>query len=357
MSIDIRESLAQLQPYHVEDEDWKIKLDANEKTGPLPAAVEKLLASALVNTCLQRYPSSDQQLRQLIAEIYASSAISADNVAIGCGSSEILLALCQAFGGPGKKLVFPSPSFSMYGIYAQITDSIAVPVSLNEDFSLPVDKFIAAAQSASLVLVCNPNNPTGNIVEPTAIEKILSSVDCPVIVDEAYMEFYGQSAVKLLEVYPQLIVARTFSKAYGLAAARVGYMLASQELIELTNKVLLPYHVNSLSLAAAEVVCRNRALFDESIAATICERDSFSQELAKVPSITVFPSQANFIMIRLDQALQLERYLAAAGTAIRSFGQAPGLINCLRITVGTEVENYIVLRQIEDFFQSEAAER
>lgn len=355
MSIDIRESLAQLKPYHVEDEAWKIKLDANEKTSPLPPVVVEQLKKALMNTCLQRYPSSDYELRRLIAKGYASYAISADNVAIGCGSSEILLALCQAFGGSGKRIVFPSPSFSMYSIYAQITDSIAIPVPLNEDFSLPVDNFIAAAQSAALVLICNPNNPTGCIVEPTAVEKILAAVDCPVILDEAYMEFYGQSAVGLLATYPQLIVARTFSKAYGLAAARVGYMLSSAELVGLTNKVLLPYHVNSLSLTVAEVVCRNRSLFDESIAATIRERDGLSHELAAIPGITVFSSHANFIMIRLKEAVQLERHLAAAGTAVRNFAKAPGLDGCLRITVGTESENAIVLKQIQDFLQNEAA--
>jgi histidinol-phosphate aminotransferase len=357
MTIDIRESLAKLQPYHVEDQAWAIKLDANENTSSLPSVVEQLIGKALVNTCLQRYPSSDHKLRRLIAESYANLAISADNVAIGCGSSEILLALCQAFGGPGKKIVFPSPSFSMYGIYAQITDSIACPVSLNEDFSLPVTNFIAAAQSASLVLVCNPNNPTGNVVEPPAVEKILTAVACPVILDEAYMEFYGESAVKLLADYPQLIVARTFSKAYGLAAARVGYMLASRQLIEVTNKVLLPYHVNSLSLAVAEIVCQNQALFAESIAATIRERHSLSHELAKIPGLTVYPSQTNFILIRMEQAVQLERYLAAAGTAVRSFGKAPELTGCLRITVGTAAENNILLGQIKAFFQSEAAER
>ena len=355
MSIDIRQSLVELQPYHVEDEVWKIKLDANENNGPLPVAVVEQIGQALGNSCLQRYPSSDEGLRRLIAASYASAKLNAENVAIGCGSSEILLALCQAFGGPGKKIVFPSPSFSMYGIYAQITDSLAVPVALNADFSLPVDKFIAAAQSASLVLVCNPNNPTGNVMEPSDVEKILAAVDCPVILDEAYMEFYGQSATALLAGYPQLIVARTFSKAYGLAAARVGYMLASRRLIEVINKVLLPYHVNALSLAAAEIVCRNQNLFDESIATTIRERESLIEKLAQVKGVTVYPSQANFIMIRFEQAVQLERYLAAAGTAIRSFANAPGLTGCLRITVGTAAENATVLSQIKAFCQSEAA--
>lgn len=351
MTMIIRDSLANLAPYHVEDEAWNIKLDANEKTSPLPPIVAEQIEAALQKVCLQRYPSSDVKLRQLIA---ARLEVTAEQIALGCGSSEVLLALCQAFGGLGRKIVFPSPSFSMYGIYTQITDSVACAVPLNKDFSLPVDDFIAAAQSASLAIVCNPNNPTGNILDRESIEKILSSLTCPVIVDEAYVEFYGPSTVDLLKKYPQLIVARTFSKAYGLAATRVGYMAASTKLIELINKVLLPYHVNALSLAAAEVVCQNQDVFEDSIQATMRERERLSVRLATLAGMNVYPSQTNFVMIRVKQAAQLAESLANQGTAIRSFAEAPGLEGCLRITVGTKEENDTIFKQIENFLKCEA---
>ncbi|MBU2702634.1 histidinol-phosphate aminotransferase [Sporomusaceae bacterium BoRhaA] len=350
MTMIIRDSLANLAPYHVEDEVWNIKLDANEKTSPLPPVVAEQIEAALQKVCLQRYPASDEKLRQLIA---SRLGVTAEQIALGCGSSEVLLALCQAFGGAGRKIVFPSPSFSMYGIYTQITDSIVCAVPLNKDFSLPVDDFIAAAQAASLAILCNPNNPTGNILGRESIEKVLSSLTCPVIVDEAYVEFYGPSTVELLTKYPQLIVARTFSKAYGLAATRVGYMVASPKLIELINKVLLPYHVNALSLAAAEVVCQNQELFEDSIQATMRERERLSVRLATLAGMTVYPSQTNFIMIRLKQAAQLAESLANQGTAIRSFAGAPGLEGCLRITVGTQEENDTLFKQIEKFLKCE----
>ncbi|MDU2064032.1 MAG: histidinol-phosphate transaminase [Sporomusaceae bacterium] len=347
MKLDIRESLQSLTAYHVEESDWKIKLDANEKNGPMPLGVAEKVQQALSKVVLQRYPGSDEPLRGQIAAAYG---LTAEQVALGCGSSEILLALCIAFGGKGRKLVFPSPSFSMYEIYGRIADSQSVPVALADDFSLPVADYIDAAKDAQLALLCNPNNPTGNGMALADVEKIVAALTCPVVVDEAYMEFYGETALPLLNKYPNLIIARTLSKAYGLASARTGYMIASQELIEVVNKVLLPYHVNAFSLAAAEAVFSERSLFEAAIAATVKERQILTEKLSSI-GVTVFPSQTNFLLVRLPRAEALAAYLAEKSIAVRSFHGAPALENCIRITVGTSKENEALLKEIVQFLE------
>ena len=148
----------------------------------------------------------------------------------------------------------------MYKIYAKAAESVGVPFDLDANFNLDVDAFIEKIRevNASLAVVCNPNNPTGNVLSPAQVEKIAASIDCAFLLDEAYVEFYGRSAVNLVAKYPNLIVARTFSKAYGMAGARVGYMIAQAEVTKMIGKTFMPYHMNKLSLAAADIVYQMR---------------------------------------------------------------------------------------------------
>lgn len=345
MEVSIRKAISELAPYHVDERVWDIKLDANEKSSDLPEGVREKVTEALQKVVLQRYPNSDEPLRKKIADVYG---VTPEHVALGCGSSEVLLGLCLGFGGKGREIVFPNPSFSMYEIYARIADSTAVPVELNEDFSLPTAKYIEKARNASLAILCNPNNPTGTVTPLAAVEEVVKNISCPIILDEAYMEFGGESAVSLLAKYPQLIIARTFSKAYGLAGTRVGYMIAAPELVAVLNKALLPYRVNALSLTAAETVFDNRELFQPAIQKTIEERERLSRTLIGL-GVKVYPSQTNFILIRLPQAEELNQALEAKSIAVRSFGNAPRLEGCIRITVGTAAENDRLLSEIRNF--------
>ncbi len=346
---DYRPGLENIQSYLVEEKDWDCKLDANESPNNLPPLVHERVMNQIEYMAFNRYPDIAMlDLRALIAEAFA---ITIQNIVIGNGSSEILLALCQTFGGPGRSIVFPVPSFSMYGIYAQLTDSQAVPVILNEDFSLSPEKVVEAAEqsNAKLILLCNPNNPTGTIIPQEDIEYILSKVQCPVVVDEAYYEFYGQSAVNYMKKYDHLIVARTLSKAYGLASIRVGYMLANAEIVSMVNKVMMPYHINALSLITAQVVYQMRDEFMPIIGQIIGERKRLADSLSAIPGITVYPSETNFILIKTEKAQKLSAYLSEKNIGIRDFSTAPLLINCIRITVGTPLENDKVYKAIKAF--------
>lgn len=346
-----RPGLEQLKPYSVDESAFAVKLDANERCANLPPSVRADVVARLASMEFHRYP--DMSMSALRTKIAAAMNVSPESVLLGNGSSELLAAMCYAFGGAGRSIVYPTPSFSMYSIYAKLADSNPVPVPLEAGFSLSVEKVITAAKSsqAKLVILCNPNNPTGNSMPSEDIEAVLAAVDCPVVVDEAYYEFYGHSSVAMLAKYPNLIIARTFSKAYGLAAARVGYLLAAPALTTVIGKVLLPYHVNALSLATAEIIFDRRKAFEPEIDNTVRERKRLADSLELIDGIQVFPSQTNFLLIKSTQAKALAEQLARNSIGIRDFGNAPGLEGCMRITVGTAEENNLLLKAISAFYE------
>lgn len=337
----LREGLDLLKSYSSNEAEWQIKLDANERPYNLPPIVDIALRDRLANLQFNRYPEiTAHSLRKNLAD---SFNLAVEQIQIGNGSSELLAALCYAFGGSGRQIVYPNPSFSMYPVYARLSDSEPAPVQLNADYTLPVEVYLSTARTASLAILCNPNNPTGIAMPVELVDEIAGSLSCPLVVDEAYFEFHQRSASKLLSKHNNLVIVRTFSKAYGLAAARVGYMLASQGISSAIGKVLLPYHVNALSLIAAEVTFAHRSEFDTGINQTIAERVRLSDRLRSIPGIEIFPSETNFLLIRANDATQLAARFAKAGIGIRDFSQSPGLNGCIRVTVGTPKENDAVI--------------
>jgi histidinol-phosphate aminotransferase len=241
----------------------------------------------------------------------------------------------------------------MYPVYCRLADSQPLAVELDGAFSLDPERVVEAArrEQASLIILCNPNNPTGGAMDDAAIEYVLQNAACPVVVDEAYQEFYGRSAMGLLGEYANLIVTRTFSKAYSLAGVRVGYALAAPEITDQLAKVLLPYHVNALSLATAETVFMLRAEFAPAIARTVVERQRMKAALRDVTDLEVFPSETNFLLIRTAKAKELVAHLAARGIGVRDFSASPGLAGCVRVTAGAPAENDAFLAEVREFFQ------
>ncbi|KYZ75197.1 histidinol phosphate aminotransferase [Anaerosporomusa subterranea] len=342
-----RSGLEALQPYSIEEANWPIKLDANERTDGLPPTVAKVISERLAALPFNRYPEiTAYSLRKKLA---AAVGCTVEQIQVGNGSSELLAAICHVFGGSGHKIVYPEPSFSMYPVYIRLADSQPVPVKLESDYSLSIDAFRNQAQYADLAIVCNPNNPTGNVLPPDSIAELARELTCPLVVDEAYLEFYKTSAVDLLKTNKNLIIVRTFSKAYGLAAARIGYLLTSTDISAAVGKVLLPYHVNALSLLAAETVLDYQAEFVPGIEQIICERSRLANRLAGLPGITVFPSETNFLLIKTERSADLAALLATADIGIRDFSRSPGLVNCLRISIGSPSENNLVFSVIERF--------
>jgi len=343
--ISYRPGLEELPVYDTAERQWEVKLDANESTLNLPYNVLERVQDRLSFLPFNLYPdTAAPELCEQIAEAYR---LAPQQVVMGNGSSELLEKLFFAFGGPGRSIVYPAPSFAMYPIFAKVTESIGVPVPLEADYSLSPDKLLAAAAQcqAKLIILCTPNNPTGTVMPKADVEKIVANAPCPVVVDEAYQEFCGETAVDLLDKYPNLIVARTFSKAYALAAARVGYLLLAEKIANQLRKTLMPYYLNSMTQAVASVVFMMRHEFDERIAVTIQERESMAAVLAEMPDITVYPSGANFLFIQVAGAAELVEFLGKRNIGVRAFND-PALKDCIRITIGTPLENERVIEGI-----------
>ena len=351
--LNYRNELDKMPSYDGVEKNYRIKVNANESTLSLPPLVEERVLNRLAMLAFNRYPN--EEYYSLVEQIAKNFSVDASQILLGGGSSEIIEKVFHAFGGAGHKIVYPQPSFSMYKIYAKAADADGIPFDLDEKFNLNVDEFIKKIREvdASLAVVCNPNNPTGNALTPAQIEKIVSSIDCAFLLDEAYVEFYGRSAVNIIKKYPNLIVARTFSKAYAMAGARIGYMIAQPEVTRMINKTFMPYHVNILTLAAADVVYQMRDEFIPRLQMIIAERKRMSESLKKLSGVEVFPSETNFILIRLDKAEELKNYLESLDIGIRYFSpNAFGLKNCLRISIGTRVENDEVFAAIKNFLEA-----
>ncbi len=350
--LNYRKDLNEMPSYDGVERDYRIKVNANESTLSLPPLVEERVLNRLANISFNRYPNEEYDL--LVEQIAKNFSVSKSQILLGGGSSEIIEKVFHAFGGNGRKIIYPQPSFSMYKIYARAAEAQAFPFDLDEKFDLDVDSYIKKIRevNADLAVICNPNNPTGNALTVAQIEEIVKNVDCALLLDEAYVEFYGHSAFSLVKKYPNLIVARTFSKAYGMAAARVGYMIAQEDVTRMINKTFMPYHMNTLSLAAADIVYQMRDEFVPRIQMTVAERQRIFEQLKNLRELEVFPSQTNFILIRYEKAAQLQEYLDNINIGVRYFSAgAPSLKNCLRISMGTRIENDEVLSVIKNFVQ------
>lgn len=347
----IRPEVAALRAYHVEapsgERPW-VKLDANESPFALGNAVREELAAelakALADVELHRYPDPEaRELRRLLAR---DLGVAPEQVLATNGSDEAIQMLLMAVAGPGVAVAAPIPTFVMYELGARVLGLRFLGVPLSDGFDLDAAEFCEAlkAERPRLVFLAWPNNPTGRLYDAAAIEEILRlcnghGCDALVVVDEAYTHYAGQTFLPKLGQYPNLVVLRTLSKI-GLAGIRLGILVASPALVEEINKVRLPYNVNALSQAAARVVLGHPDVVKSHASAIVRERDRVLSRLREVPGLTVYPSQANFVLIRTARpGDEVYRGLLERGILVRNFSRAPHLAHCLRVTIGMPEEN------------------
>lgn len=386
----VRKSIEAMEEYSVENVAADIIVNANESNYPMPEEIAAGIVARTTRFPFNRYPPiKSENLCEVIAK---ELDVDTDCVKIGNGSSELLEKACYVFGGPGKKIAVPWPSFSMYGEYADLSDSIAVRYPLTEEGYVDADSVIAFCkkEQPSLLIVCNPNNPTGNYNSLAAMEKIIANVNCPVIMDEAYMEFadgkeilpndmrplnklwlVAGSTLGLLGKYNNFMVFRTFSKAYGLAGMRCGYAVGAVALVRQLGKALLPYHVNAFTLMVAKTVYENKELYKERIKTIRAERDKMAAYMQKL-GFRVWPTATNFVMLRAEGELcrqladayyqkygkdlpeqaasgkLLFKYYLANSILVRDFTSHPDLTGALRITVGLPEENKQILAKLTE---------
>lgn len=337
----IRPQTLAASAYQVDDAGNRIKLDAMENPYPLPAALRAELASLLGEAPLNRYP--DPQARGLKARIRASFGLAADQpLLLGNGSDELIQIIAQAVAGPAVTLLAPEPGFAMYRLTAAATGCRYAGVDLNgSDFSLDADAMLTAIEreQPAVVFLAWPNNPTGNSFDRKTVRRIIEAAPGIVVVDEAYHAFAGASCVDLLAEYEHLIVLRTLSKL-GLAGLRIGFMVAAGNWIEQFDKQRLPYNLGTLNQYAAETILARHELLEEQVAAIVTERERLYSALQTQAGVHVWPSDANFLLFRVADAVALRAHLLDSGVLVRQLhGSHPLLQHCLRVTVGTPAEN------------------
>lgn len=350
----IRKDLRSLVPYEPHPYSNVIKLDANENPHSFPAELIEKLFSGIDGEMFNRYP--DPLGEELIKKIALISGFEPENIILGNGSDELIQLLLQTFGGPGRKAVIPVPTFSMYKIHSQITGTGYIEVPRDASFGIDSEVLLKelADPDATVTFIASPNNPTGNAAPESLIESIVQNAQGLIVIDEAYIDFGGRTCVNLIDKYPNVIIMRTFSKI-GLAGLRVGYLIASNQIINELLKVKQPYNVNSFSQFAASMVLDNWPLFKKQIDDIVSERNRLSNEMSGMPGITVHPSEANFILFSAQKrAEDVHRGLLEGGVLVRkNLGNTHGLSECLRVTVGTREENNVFLEKLRSIVNSQ----
>ncbi|AEM79399.1 histidinol-phosphate transaminase [Thermoanaerobacter wiegelii] len=334
----VREEIKGFKNYKVHSIPYRYKMDANEAPFELPEEVIKNIQEIVKSSQVNVYP--DPTAEKLKEELARYCKVEPTNIFVGNGSDEIIHLIMLAFVNKGDVVVYPHPSFAMYSVYSKIAGAVEIPVRLREDYTYDVGSFTEVIEKyrPKLVFLCNPNNPTGSVIEREDIIKIIQKSNGIVVVDEAYFEFYGNTIVDVINEFENLIVLRTLSKAFGLAGLRVGYAVANENILKYLNLVKSPYNINSLSQAIALKVLRTGVL-KERVNFILKERERLIKELTKIPGIKVYPSKTNFILVKFKDADYVYKGLLERGILVRDFSKVEGLEGALRITVSSKEAN------------------
>jgi histidinol-phosphate aminotransferase len=335
-----RDDLRALEGYHSPQLDVSVRLNTNESPyAPPPEFVDAWL-DALRRVELNRYP--DRAARDLRSALADSIGQPVERIFCANGSNEVLQTLLLTYGGASRRALVFEPSYALHGHIARITGTGVVTGERGDDFAVDRDAAVRLARDTdpSVAFLCSPNNPTGTVEPAGTVEALLDVVSGLVVVDEAYGEFADRSALALVDDERPLVVVRTYSKVWSLAALRLGFCVAPAWVVEELEKVVLPYHLPAASQLAGTVALEFRSEMDARVTALVRERARLESELATVPDVTVFPSGANFVLLRVhgDGRAVWER-LVEQGVLVRDFSRWPRLEECLRVTVGTPEEN------------------
>ncbi|WP_354681503.1 histidinol-phosphate transaminase [Cupriavidus plantarum] len=341
----IRDDVRAMGAYHVPDSHGLVKLDAMENPYRLPPALREELGKRLSEVALNRYPvPTSEALRAKLKSVMQVPA--GMEVLLGNGSDELISIIAMAAAKPGAKVLAPVPGFVMYAMSAQFAGLEFVGVPLREDFSLDRARMLRkmAEEQPAIIYLAYPNNPTGNLFDAEDMEVIVRAANGDVcnslvVVDEAYQPFAQDSWMPRLADFDNLLVMRTVSKL-GLAGIRLGYMAGAPAWIEQFDKVRPPYNINVLTEATALFALEHVDVLDEQAAQLREQRSALAAQLAAQPGVTVFPSDANFLLIRVPNAAQTFERLVSRKVLIKNVSKMHALLaNCLRVTVSTPEEN------------------
>lgn len=338
----VRENIYNLKPYSSARSEFKgdasVFIDANENP---------------YDTLYNRYPDPLQlELKEKIAQLKGGE-VTPQNIFLGVGSDEPIDLMYRVFcNSATDNVVSIDPSYGMYKVCADINDVEYRTVTLNDHFDIDADKILEATDNNTKVIwLCSPNNPTGNLLSTSQIDKLLEQFGGIVVVDEAYIDFASQpSYITKLSTYPNLVVMQTFSKAWGSAGVRLGLAYASTEIISIFNKVKYPYNINTLTQQYALELLSNSTHIAAMVQEIIKNRQALEESLKKLPIITeIYPSDANFLLVKTVDAIGIYNYLVERGIIVRSRHGITLCNNALRITIGTDKEMQTLVEALSEF--------
>jgi histidinol-phosphate aminotransferase len=345
----IRPEILRLSPYHVPSSSGMIKLDAMENPYSLPETLQEEIAQLVTTISANRYPdSSSVSLKSSLRETMEIPM--GMDIMLGNGSDEIIQIIALALARPGAVLMSVEPAFVMFRMIATYTNMEYIGVPLKADFSLDLDLMLDAItkHQPAIIFIAYPNNPTGNLFDVEAVSRIIESAPGVVVVDEAYHAFAGSSFIDKLSEYPNLLLMRTLSKL-GLAGLRLGFLTGRPEWLIQLEKVRLPYNVGVLTQEVARKILQYPDILQQQVDAIKAERVVMNKYLNVLDGVEVFPSDANFILFRVNEASQIFLELKQRNILIKNLdGSHPLLKNCLRVTIGTPDENKQFLRALQE---------
>ena len=336
----VRDDLALHAGYHSPQVDVDVRLNTNEAPEPPPPGFRDALAAELAAIDWHRYPDrSALALREAIAEHHG---VAATQVFVANGSNEVLQTLCLTYGGAGRTAATFEPTYALHTHIPKITGTAVASGRRDDDFALDLDEVrrVLAEHEPTITFLCSPNNPTGMVETEETIRAVAELAPGLLVVDEAYGQFAPWSALELVDDESPIVVTRTYSKTWSMAAARLGYLIGPSWLVAELSEVVLPYHLDSFKQAAGRVALRFEAEMHDRVATLVEERGRVSAALAELP-VTVWPSGANFILFRPETADGDETWkrLLDHSVLVRNCATWPNLDGCLRITLGTADEN------------------
>jgi histidinol-phosphate aminotransferase len=343
-----RDDVALMAGYHSPQVDVAVRLNTNESPVPPPDAFRQALAEEMAGLTWHRYPDrSALELRTVIGGLHG---VGPEQVFAANGSNEVLQTLCLTYGGPGRSVGVFEPTYALHSHIARITGTDVVVGERTDDFALEpseIDRVLAAGPT--ITFLCSPNNPTG-LVEPRAVvEDVVERAPGIVVVDEAYGQFAPWTALELVDDATPLVVTRTYSKTWSMAAARLGYLVGPSWIVAELEKVVLPYHLDAVTQLAGRVALRFTDEMEARVAELVEERGRLSASLGDL-DVDVWPSGANFVLFRprSHDGAEVWQQLVDRSVLVRNCASWPRLEGCLRVTIGTRTEDDAFLKALEE---------
>jgi len=348
---EIREAVKKMNHYFVIQDDSMIKLNQNETPYDIPVEVKNEIWEEFITMQWNRYPAFYP--KKLIDSISKNIDYPSEGIVVGNGSSEIIQIVLESFCIAGDTISLITPGFLLYPRMAAVLGLKMNNISLEKNFEFNVQSIIEKSKGTDSLILINPNNPTGTILNIDQVEEIVKNLDIPVILDEAYYEFYDINALSLLDKYDNLIIIRTFSKALGLAGLRLGYLLAKPEYADHIEKAKLIFTVDSFQQIAGEKIFQRRDLVKQAVNSITEQRKKVFTGLQNIKNIKPVPSQTNFILFKVEEksGANVAKKLEKRKILVR-YAPKPAIEDYIRVTIGSSKENDIFLKNLKEIMEN-----